>query len=173
MKRLSIAVMSSMFFFAAVGGAAAELVTIYGPVYVAKTKERGEHHKKEAHLTFTAPVPGKGLLVVKNGGESGKRARVSSAEIDLNGKEIAEKRDFKKTASVLEFEVELLATNKMEVEVKSCKECELEIIVMGEKPAPPPPREIPAAIPVREPVPDVVTAPVTEPAPLPVREPVL
>lgn len=168
MKRFSVALLSSMFIFAAAGGAAAELVPIYGPVYIAKTKHHGEHHDKETKLSFTAPVQGKGVLIVKNGGDSGKSARVSSAEIELNGKEIAEKRDFKKKAAVLNFEVDLLATNEMEVEVRSCRECELEITVMGEKPAPPPSREVVAApVPLREPAP----APVSEPVPL--REPVL
>lgn len=153
MKRFSVALLSSMFIFAAAGGAAAELVPIYGPVYIAKTKEKGEHHRKETKLTFTAPVQGKGVLVVRNGGDSGKRARVSSAEIELNGREIAEKRDFNKKVTVLNFDVDLLATNEMEVKVRSCRECELEITVMGEKPAPPPAREaIAAPVPVREPV---------------------
>lgn len=169
MKRFSVALLSSMFLFAAVGGAAAELIPIYGPVYIAKTKEKGEHHHKESKLSFTAPVQGKGVLVVKNGGDSGKRARVSSAEIELNGNEIAEKRDFNKKVTVLNFDVDLLSTNEMEVDIKSCRECELEITVMGEKPAPPPAREVAVApVPLREPV----AAPVvTDPVPL--RAPVL
>lgn len=160
MKRFSAIVLSSMFFFAVAGEAAAELVPIYGPVYVAKTKDKSEHHRKEAHLTFNAPVPGKGVIVVKNGGDSGKKGRVSAAEIDLNGREVADKKDFRKTAEVLEFNVDLLAANDMEVEVKSCRECVLEITVMGERPVPPP-----RALPVRE-------IPV-DPAPVPLREPVL
>lgn len=177
MKRFSVALLSSMFLFATAGGAVAELIPIYGPVYISKTKENGEHHSKETKLSFTAPVQGKGVLVVKNGGDSGKRARVSSAEIELNGKDIAEKRDFKKNVTVLNFDVDLLATNEMEVEVKSCRECELEITVMGEKPAPPPVREVVAApVPVREPLPVREPVPVVEPVisePVPVRTPVI
>lgn len=154
MKRFSVALLSSMFLFAAAGGAVAELIPIYGPVYIAKTKEKGEHHRKDTKLSFTAPVQGKGVLIVRNGGDSGKKARVSSAEIELNGIEIAERRDFNKKTAVLNFDVDLLATNEMEVEVRSCRECELEITVMGEKPAPPPTREAVAEpVPVREPVP--------------------
>ena len=160
MKRFGVALLSSMFFFAAAGAAVAELVPIYGPIYISKTKEKGEHHGKETKLSFTAPVQGKGVLVVKNGGDSGKRARVSSAEIELNGKEIAEKRDFNKKATVLNFDIDLLATNEMEVEVKSCRECELEITIMGERPAPVPVRAVAAQpVPLREPVP-LRTAPV-------------
>lgn len=159
MKRFSVAVVSSLFLFAAATSAAAELVPIYGPVFVTKTKDKGEHHRKETKLKFSAPVPGKGLLVVRNGGDQGKRARVSSAEIELNDREIADKRDFNKTVDRLEFEVDLLATNKMEVEVKSCRECEIEITVMGERPAPPP-RVVP--VPVREVVPVVEALPARE-----------
>lgn len=168
MKRFSIALASSVFFLAAVGGAYAEMVPIYGPVYVAKTKDKGEHHRKEAKLAFSAPVPGKGIIVVKNGGDSGKKARVASAEIELNGKEVADREDFNKKTEVLEIDVDLLAQNDMEVEVKSCRECELEIVVMGEKPVAPPPRVAPA-VPLRAPI--VESAPVVEPAPVPLREP--
>lgn len=169
MKRFSIALASSLFFLAAASVATAEMTTIYGPVYVAKTKAKDEHHRKEAKLSFSAPVPGKGVIVVKNGGDSGKKARVASAEIELNGIEIADRKDFNKNEEVLNIEVDLLAQNDMEVEVKSCKECELEIVVMGEMPVAPPPRVEPA--PLRAPVVD--SAPVVEPAPVPLRAPLL
>lgn len=164
MKRFSIALASSFFFLVGAPVAYAGLTTIYGPVYVAKTKEKGEHHRKETKLSFSAPVPGKGVIVVKNGGDSGKKARVASAEIELNGQEIADRSDFNKTEEVFEFEVDLLAQNDMEVEVKSCKECELEIVVMGEEVIAPPPRVAPDVAPVE-------SAPVVEPAPVPLRAP--
>lgn len=119
-------------------GRRSELVPIYGPVYVAKTK-KDNTGDKEAKFLFTAPVPGSGKIVVKNGGDSGKKSRAASAEIDLNGNEIAKRKDFNKNISLIEYEVNLLSENKMEVEVKSCKGCEIEITVLGEKPAPAPP----------------------------------
>lgn len=151
MKRLkSFAVITSLFIFAAAGAVEAEMVPIYGPVYVSKTKKEGDdHHRKEAKINFTAPVPGNGVIVVKNGGDTGKKARVGAAEIELNGLDIAKPKDFNKTISVREFNVQLLSDNEMEVEVKSCRECEIEITVMGEKPVPLPVR---ALVPAAEPL---------------------
>ena len=138
MKRFSrLLAASTLFLFTASGIAGAELVTIYGPVYVAKTK-KDDSGDKQAKFQFTAPVPGSGKIVVKNGGDSGKKSRAASAEIDLNGNEIAKRKDFNKNISLIEYEVSLLSDNQMEVEVKSCNECEIEITVLGDKPAPAP-----------------------------------
>ncbi|MBI5642194.1 MAG: hypothetical protein HY954_01820 [Deltaproteobacteria bacterium] len=133
MKR-SLVILSSLFIFAAVSSAQAEMTTIYGPVYVTKTKG-SEHHKEKTKFTFSAPVAGSGVLIVKNGGDSGKKARVSSAEIELNGEEVADENNFNKNVEKLQFNVQLLADNEIEVEIKSCKSCELEISVMGEQAA--------------------------------------
>ncbi|MBI5492589.1 MAG: hypothetical protein HY893_06635 [Deltaproteobacteria bacterium] len=138
MKRFKgIAVLSSLLLLGAVSVAEAEMVTIYGPVYITK----GEHHNKETKLNFTAPMPGAGVIVVKNGGDSGKESRVSSAEIELNGQDVAKEKDFNKNAEVLEYNVTLQAENELEVKVESCKKCEIEISVKGE-PAPPPIRPL-------------------------------
>ncbi len=137
MKR-SIAVVSAILFLAAAGAAEAEMTTIYGPVYVTKAKKEHGHHEDKTKLTFTAPVPGAGKIVIKNGGDGGKKSRVASAEVELNGVEVADEHDFNKNVTELTYDVTLLADNEMEVEVKSCKECELQITVMGEKAAPAP-----------------------------------
>lgn len=151
MKRLkALAVISSLLFFTAAGVAEAEMTTIYGPVYFSKANKEGHGHDKDFKVTFTAPVPGKGVIVVKNGAESGKKYRVSKAEIELNGQEVARPRDFNKKAEVIEYSVDLLAENEMKVEVESCKVCKIEVSVLGEKPV------------VRE-----VPPPVVEPAPVP------
>ncbi|MBI1910843.1 MAG: hypothetical protein HYS21_02460 [Deltaproteobacteria bacterium] len=158
MKRFkSLVILASLCTFAAVGAVQAEMAAIYGPVYISKTKNDG--HKKEAKLNFTAPVPGKGVLIVKNGGDSGKHSRVASAEVELNGEDIAKERDFNKNVQTLNYDVTLLADNEMEVKVKSCKECEIEITVMGEQ-----------ALPTRDPLPLPTRTPVVDPlatAPLP------
>lgn len=141
MNRLKVlTVVSSLFVFAAVGAAQADMTKIYGPVYVTKSKHEHQEHQKhngkkerESKLKFTAPVPGNGVIVVKNGGDAGKRSRVSSAKIELNGVEVAKERDFRKKAETLQFNVVLQAENEMEVEVESCKTCELEITVLGEQ----------------------------------------
>jgi len=152
------------------GVAEAELQTIYGPVYVTRAKT-GDHHrvvrgteverhgdkdtaehehghkvKKNTDFTFTAPVPGAGIIIVKNGGIAGHKGRVSSAEIELNDEKIADRKDFNKQVEVLRFNVDLQADNELEVEIKSCRECELEITVLGEKAVELPPRII---LPVR------------------------
>ncbi len=152
MKRLKrLAIISSLLFFTAAGVAQAEMTTIYGPVYFSKANKKEHGHDKDFKVTFTAPVPGSGVIVVKNGGESGKKYRVSKAEIELNGQEVARPRDFNKNSDVINYSVELLADNEMKIEVESCKACKIEVSVLGEKPV------------VRE-----VPAPVVAPAPLPV-----
>lgn len=147
MKRFSgFALASALLFFAAGTVAEAEMVTIYGPVYVSKTKQH-HGHGKESKFTFSAPLPGPGVIVVKNGGDSGKKARVGSAEIEFNGVRVARPKDFNKNVTTLSYNVTLSAENKMEVEVESCKECEIEITVLGEsapaiEPPPPPPLSV-------------------------------
>lgn len=143
MKRFKgIAVLSSFLLLGAFSAAEAEMVTIYGPVYITKAEHRNhEHHNKETKLNFTAPMPGAGVIVVKNGGDSGKESRVSKAEIELNGQKVAKEKDFNKNAEVLEYNVTLQAENELDVEVESCKTCEIEISVKGE-PAPPPIRPL-------------------------------
>lgn len=144
------------------GVAEAELETIYGPVYVTKAKVE-EHHRHDAEegkkheghdgkverdsgFTFRAPVPGAGIIIVKNGGTFGHRGRVASAEIELNDQKVAGHKDFNKHVEILRFNVDLRTENELEVEVKSCRNCELEITVLGEKPVELPPRVI---LPVR------------------------
>lgn len=145
MKRLKVlAVLSSLFVFAAAGVANAEMTTIYGPVYVTKTKH--EHHDKnesEAKLKFTAPVPGNGVIIVKNGVDAEKKSHVSSAKIELNGVKISKERDFNKNADTIEYNVVLQAENEMEVEVESCRKCEFEVTVLGEQPVALPTRVLP------------------------------
>ncbi len=160
MKRLKILATAASFLFLLGGAAWAEMTTIYGPVYVAKTKHDG--HERETKLRFTAPVPGNGVIVIKNGGDAGKRARVSSAEVELNDVTIAHKHDFNKNVDELRFNVQLKANNELEVEVKSCKECELAITVLGEKPAPPPAPPMP---PMPPGLPFPPTGPLAPPAP--------
>jgi hypothetical protein len=144
MNRLKVlTVVSSLFVFAAAGVAQAEMTKIYGPVYVTKSKHEHHEHQKqdgkkehESKLKFTAPVPGNGVIVVKNGGDAGKRSRVSNAKIELNGVEVAREKDFSKKAETLQFDVVLQAENDLKVEVESCKTCELEITVLGEQTLP-------------------------------------
>jgi len=145
MKRFWMAalVMSSLLCFGA-ATAAAELVTIYGPVYVTKAKHDHDGHKEkdkakkhseenEGEFKFTAPVPGYGIVVVHNGGDVGDKGRVSKAKIELNDVKLAGEKDFNKNVDVLRLPVRLEAENELEVEVKSCKKCEIAITVLGER----------------------------------------
>jgi len=145
MKRFkTLAVLSSLFVFAAAGAAQAEMAAIYGPVYI--TKSNHEHHEKkegESTLKFTAPVPGNGVIIIKNGGDSGKRSRVSTAKIELNNVEVAKEKDFNRNVDSLQFNVALQADNEMEVEVEDCRNCELEVTVLGEQPVALPTRVLP------------------------------
>jgi len=141
--------------------AQAEMITIYGPVYVAKHKkhedrhydkhEKNEdrHHAKhkkhgdedESKFVFYAPVAGAGKIIIKNGTDSDrkhKKRRVASAEIELNDVKVGSEKDFNKRVGVITYDVDILTTNELEVEVKSCKRCELEITVLGPAPVPPP-----------------------------------
>ncbi|WKZ33572.1 MAG: hypothetical protein QY316_03960 [Thermodesulfobacteriota bacterium] len=139
MKRISrFFALSTLFLFGAPAIAGAELVTIYGPVYVAKTNKDARSGTKEANFVFTAPVPGNGKVIVRNGGDAGRKSRVSSATIDLNGEGVAGRSDFNNTVESLDYDVVLLPDNNMAVRVNACNACELEITVLGEKPAPPP-----------------------------------
>ncbi|TAN63347.1 hypothetical protein EPN18_02690 [bacterium] len=155
--------------------AKAEMVDIYGPVYIAKTKHHG--HERKSKLTFSAPVAGAGVIIIKNGGDSGVKYRVKSAEIELNENDVARPRDFNANVAVLRYNVELLASNELEVDIESCKECELSITVQGEAAVTPVIRPLAtdatttaptvAATVVATPVPVVVAAPLPATRPLP------
>lgn len=137
MKRLKVlAVLSSLFVFAAAGVANAEMTTIYGPVYVTKTV-RESNNSGGATLKFTAPVPGNGVIMIKNGVDPDRSAHVSSAKIELNGVTISNESDFNKNTDTIEYNVTLQAENEMEVEVESCMKCALEVTVLGEGALPP------------------------------------
>ncbi|MBI5237498.1 MAG: hypothetical protein HY887_03640 [Deltaproteobacteria bacterium] len=122
--------------------AEAEMVTIFGPMQVSKTKG-GKDEGKEAKFNFTAPVPGSGVLIIKNGGDLGKKDKASSAKVELNDMKIAGSSDFNKKVVELRYDVVLKENNELEVKVKSCEECYIEVTVLGEAaavtapPAPP------------------------------------
>ncbi len=120
-------------FFAFCSASYAELQPIFGPVHVEKTRKDKGDHDKEAKFVFTAPVPGNGVIVIKNGGDEWPRYRASSAKIELNDVKVASPRDFKKGIAVMSYDVKLLAENELEVKVRSCNECYIELTVLGEK----------------------------------------
>lgn len=131
-------------FFAFCSASYAEMGLIFGPVHVEKTKKDKEDHGKEAKFIFPAPVPGNGVIVIKNGGGKGSHYRGSSAKVELNDEKIASPRDFRKGIAIMSYDVLLLADNELEVKVNSCEECFVEVTVLGEKggeiiepPAPP------------------------------------
>ena len=142
------AVMALLITFGVAESAMAAVGKIYGPVYLRMGKK--SDHVKSTVLTFSAPVPGKGVVVIKNGGDSGKKSRVNSAKIKLNGKTIVKPSNFsnghhrkfdkkshkkhKRSHRIheLKVDVDLLSDNEIKVKIKSCKRCELEIYVMGE-----------------------------------------
>jgi hypothetical protein len=125
--------------------ASAELVTVYGPVYVTKADVKHDNHgdegrdvrhvssEAEGKFVFRSPVTGPGVIVIKNGGDNGKHARVSAAEVEFNDTEVVDESGFNKNVDELTYDVDLQELNEMEVEVKSCKNCELEIRVMTDR----------------------------------------
>lgn len=131
-----------------IGTAHAAMAPVFGPVYVEGSNCRHEG-KKTGDYTFTAPVPGKGILVVKtwkspdtrdNRRKSNHDARIEGAKIELNDQRIVRSKDFKKDVQVLNLDIDLLASNELEVKFETCKKCEIEISVLGEAaPAPTPP----------------------------------
>lgn len=131
-------------FFAFYSASYAEIGPIFGPVHIEKTKKDKEGHGKEAKFTFAAPQPGNGVIVIKNGGDKGRHYQATSAKVEFNDEKVASPRDFKKGIAVMSYDVLLLADNELEVKVKSCEECFIEVTVLGEKggevitpPAPP------------------------------------
>lgn len=134
----------------------AEVGPIFGSVHIEKTKKDKEDHGKEAKFIFAAPVPGNGVIVIKNGGDKGSRYRAASAKVELNDKKVASPRDFKKDIAVMSYDVSLLADNELEVRVKSCEECFIEVTVLGEKGGevitPPAPPVVPPGMPSMPPM---------------------
>ena len=122
-------IMLIILFFLNTSPVHADMTTILGPVYISK-----DHHStyvKRSVLSFTAPVPGTGVIVVKNGGDSGKNHRVGSARIILNGEEVSGPEDFNKNVEELRYDITLKADNALGVEVRSCRDCEIAISVLG------------------------------------------
>ena len=52
--------------------------------------------------------------------------------MELNDEKVASPKDFKKGIAVMGYDVLLLADNELEVKVKSCEECFIEVTVLGE-----------------------------------------
>lgn len=150
LRALTVA-MAFMFIVSATAAEAA-MGVVYGPVYIAKTKKHDGD--KKSKFVFTAPVAGAGVVVVRNGGDSGKKARVSSAKIELNDKGILDEHDLNKTVGEVKIDVVLRDSNELEVKVKSCNECEIAVTVYGElAPPPAPPVPTPPAPPAPAPAP--------------------
>lgn len=137
LRWISVAAVSALFIFATV--AQSEMITIFGPVFLSKTTH--EDHDKEVSFKFSAPQPGNGLIIVKKMGnaDSRKKARHWHVKLELNDRHISSRTDVDKHDAVLGLPVELLKDNELEVKIKSCKDCEVELAVLGERPAPPPP----------------------------------
>jgi len=145
------------------------MVKVFGPVYVTPAQAQaadhfrsgtlrhddddgehrgyGRHGEQEAEFEFKAPVKGKGVMIIKNGGSVGEGARVSSAAVELNDAEVAHEFDFNRNVEELRYDVDLEEDNELEVKVRSCKGCELEITVLGEGLEFP--RRVPSRLPTR------------------------
>lgn len=140
MKRLrGLAIVSSLFLFTAATAlpAAAEMSTIYGTVHIGSHDNR-DHDRNTKHH-FNAPVPGEGVIVIKSAPSKkgshrhdGDEDRTfSKVKIEINGEEAVEQRHFNKGVEELRYNVPLLSSNTMKVKVKACKECSLELFVLG------------------------------------------
>lgn len=141
-KFLSAAI-ASVVAFGVIGTAHAAMTPVFGPVYV-EGNDCKRHDTKAGDFTFTAPVPGKGVLVVKTWKSPDSRSRhrdeagFKGAKIELNDQKIVKEKHFEKNVQVLNFDIDLLASNELEVKFKTCKKCEIEISVLGEAEAAPP-----------------------------------
>lgn len=142
LKGLAIAASLLMLTAVAVLPAAAEMSTIYGTVNIGN-QDRDGHDKKTKH-SFNAPVEGDGVIVIRSTAVAAEKKEHRDKEkelkkdrtfrkvkIELNGKEVAEQRHFEKGVEELRYNVNLLASNTMKVQVKGCKECSLELSVLG------------------------------------------
>ena len=123
-----------LFFFMNINNAEADMITLLGPVYVSKNHQLPA--QKKSVFNFSASNPGEGVIIVRNGGDSGKDHRVGSASIILNGLEVAGPMDFNKNVDVLQYNVTFEPENEMDVVVRSCRDCEIEISVLAENSAP-------------------------------------
>ncbi|HLC17584.1 MAG TPA: hypothetical protein VJM57_01030 [Thermodesulfobacteriota bacterium] len=123
-----------LFFFMNINNAEADMITLLGPVYVSKNHQLPA--EKKSVFNFSASNPGEGVIIVRNGGDSGKDHRVGSASIILNGLEVAGPMDFNKNVDVLQYNVTFEPENEMDVVVRSCRDCEIEISVLAENSAP-------------------------------------
>lgn len=133
--RFTVVAIAFMFTFGLVKTAQAEMVNLLGPVYIVKHLNDGTGGTpNDAGFVFRAPVPGKGVIIVRNGGDSGETARVSSARVELNNMEIAGESDFNKGVQQLSYDVDLKALNELKAVIRSCEKCEIEITVLGEAP---------------------------------------
>lgn len=149
-----------VFAFGLLKTAQAEVATIFGPVYVDDNNCQRKN-VKEGEFTFTAPVPGKGVLVVKTWksqagvdgrDDHGKEPGIRGAKIELNDQKIVRRKEFKKKVQTLNLDVDLQASNELEVKVKTCKRCEVMISVLGESQSTPTtPPDIDPTIPVGTP----------------------
>ena len=145
MKRLKgLAIAASLLMFTAVAAlpAAADMSTIYGTVNIGNHDKDG-HDKRTKHR-FNAPVEGDGVIVIRSivegtekkerhgtDKELNKDKTFRKLKIVLNGEEVAEQRHFDKGVEELRYNVNLLASNTMKVKVKGCKECSLQLSVLG------------------------------------------
>lgn len=136
--KFAVAALALMFAFGPAKTAQAEMATLLGPVYIVNQINDGKGAAlKETGVVFHAPVPGKGVIIIRNGGDSGETARASSASVKINDVEIASERDFNKGVQLFTYDVDLQAQNELKALVRSCDKCEIEITVLGEAmPAP-------------------------------------
>lgn len=114
----------------------AEMSSIFGPVYVAKhaTNQDGP---RVATFTYASPFLTNGVLVVRNGGDTGYPHRVSSITLKHNGMKIGSEKDFNKNVEEMRYDLDILGDNVLEVEVRSCNTCEVEVTVLADRPCPP------------------------------------
>ncbi|MEK6790635.1 MAG: hypothetical protein AABY45_02920 [Deltaproteobacteria bacterium] len=71
--------------------------------------------------------------------DSRKKTRHWHVKLELNDRHISNRADLFERDAEFRLPVELLKDNELEVKIKSCKDCEVELSVLGERPAPPAP----------------------------------
>ncbi len=145
-----IATASSLLIFVAATAlpAMADMGVIYGTVNI-------KGHSRHARFHFNAPVPGDGVIVLKSvakahdEGHSGTHRRDNDRDlyrdnpfrqvkIKFNGEEVVAQRHITNGATEFRYNVALKADNNMNLKVVSCKDCTVQLTVLGNTAAPPP-----------------------------------
>lgn len=128
----------SCFFLTALLTLAANLAAAQSTVFGPEKYLRGAAKPQRIVKTFPASNTGSTFTLTVQNGE-GKRGRVSSAVVELNGVPVLSPNAFSKQVDVVSKTVTLKASNELAVEVRSQPGTSVIVSITGDSTEPPPP----------------------------------